>query len=155
VPSKENIACRYANGVTLILDYLDQPFGDRSPKYVTALGTCPVRYVGDEGWVETGDAGEFKVFPASLKGELQNVQRGLVGTNAGTHTRNFLDCVRSRQLTAANPIVMRSSHIACHAAALAWQLDRTLKFDPVQEMFVGDDEANRFRSRAHREPWII
>ena len=50
---------------------------------------------------------------------------------------------------------MRHSHIACHAAALAWQLGRKLKFDPAQEAFVGDDEANNLRSRAMREPWHV
>ncbi len=154
-PSKENITAHYANGVKIILDYLDQPFGDRSPKYITELGTCPVRFIGDEGWVETGDAGGIEVFPKSLKNELTFVKRGLVGTNPGSHGRNFLDCVKSRALTAANQNVMRSSHIACHAAALAWMLNRKLKFDPVREMFVGDDEANSFRSRAHREPWTV
>ena len=41
---------------------------------------------------------------------------------------------------------MRHSHIACHAAALAWMLGRKLKFDPVREEFLGDPEANRLRS---------
>lgn len=33
-PSDKNIVCHYANGVKLILDFLDQPFGDRSPQYL-------------------------------------------------------------------------------------------------------------------------
>ena len=39
------------------LDFLKAPFGDRSPHYITRLGTCPVRFVGDAGSVETGDGG--------------------------------------------------------------------------------------------------
>jgi hypothetical protein len=46
---------------------------------------------------------------------------------------------------------MRRSHIACHAAAIAWVLNRKLKFDPVKEEFVGDAEANRLRSRPERD----
>jgi hypothetical protein len=34
-------------------------------------------------------------------------------------------------------------------------LQRDLQWDPVKEAFVGDDEANRLRCRAMREPWII
>ena len=48
---------------------------------------------------------------------------------------------------------MRHSHIACFAAQLSWQLGRKLRFDPVKEEFVGDEEANRMRRRATREPW--
>ena len=56
---------------------------------------------------------------------------------------------------AANFSVMRHSHIACHAAAIAWMLGRKLRFDPVKEEFTGDEEANRMRSRAMREPWQV
>ena len=42
-----------------------------------------------------------------------------------------------------------------HAANICMWLKRDMKFDPAREEFVGDDEANRLRSRAMREPWII
>jgi hypothetical protein len=34
-------------------------------------------------------------------------------------------------------------------------LGRKLTFDPVKEEFVNDDEANRMRNRASREPWAF
>ncbi len=71
------------------------------------------------------------------------------------HMQNFLDCVKSRALPAAHGGVMRHSHIACHAAAISWMLGRKLRFDPVKEEFIGDEEANRMRTRAMREPWHI
>ena len=150
-PSEKNIVCRYANGVQLVIDFLEQPFGDRSPHYIRRLGSCPVRFVGDEGWVETGDSGEIVVHPESLKKELPEREKRVRGLDVTAHSRNFFDCIRLRGKTAANPDVMRRSHVACHAAAIAWILQRELKFDPVKEEFVGDDEANRFRSRAARD----
>jgi hypothetical protein len=48
---------------------------------------------------------------------------------------------------------MLHSHLACFAAELSWQLDHKLTFDPVKRAFIQDDEANRLRSRAIREPW--
>ena len=50
----------------LILDFLTTPFGER-PGWIQHLGTCPVRFVGDEGWVEVGDSGGIEVHPASLE----------------------------------------------------------------------------------------
>ena len=55
--------------------------------------------------------------------------------------------------TASNSATTRSSHVACHAAAIAWRLGRKLTFDPATESFVNDEDANRMRSRARRAPW--
>jgi predicted dehydrogenase len=154
-PSATNITCHYANGVKLVLDFLKTPFGDRGPNWITRLGTCPVKFVGDEGSVETGDSGEIVVEPASLAKELPEHGKRVVGLDVTAHARNFFDCIKSRAPTAANPSVMRHSHIACHAAALSWILNRKLTFDPVKEEFVGDDEANGLRSRPARDPFSV
>jgi hypothetical protein len=69
--------------------------------------------------------------------------------------QNFLDCVRSREQTVANPRVMHHSMTTVHAANICMWLKRSLQFDPVKEEFVNDDEANRLRSRAMREPYVI
>jgi predicted dehydrogenase len=150
-PSETGISCEYSNGVRLILDFLPTPFGDRGPNWITKLGTCPVRFVGEEGWLETGDSGETEVSSASLRRELNEAAAKVKGLDVSAHARNFFDCVKSRQTTVANPEVMRNSHITCHAAALSWILKRKLTLDPVKQEFVGDEEANGLRARPARE----
>ena len=153
--SDKTINARYANGVKLVLDCLETPFGQR-PGWVQSLGTCPVRFVGDAGSVETGDSGGIEVQPASLKEELKDViAKRAVGLDVSNHARNFFDCIKSRGKPAANSQVMRRSHVACHAAALSWILKRKLQFDPQKEEFIGDDEANGLRTRAARAPWAV
>ena len=71
------------------------------------------------------------------------------------HKLVILPRMLSREQTVADPIVMHRSMTAVHAANICMWLGRDLKFDPVKEEFLNDDEANRFRSRAMREPWII
>ncbi len=151
VPSEKNVTAHYANGVKLIIEFLETPFGER-PGWHQDLGTCPVRYVGEEGWVETGDSGGIEVSPVLLKDGLEAYTKTR-GLDVSAHARNFFDCVKSRKLPNANQHVMRRSHIACHAAALAWLLNRTLTIDPVKEQFLDDDEANGLRSRAARDFW--
>ncbi|MBN2139210.1 MAG: Gfo/Idh/MocA family oxidoreductase [Sedimentisphaerales bacterium] len=146
-PEGNTIHAKYANGVKLEMRL--GGFADEG-QWI-GLGTCPVRFEGDEGWVETGDNGDIAVHPASLQAERKIF--AIKGTDPAQHTRNFFDCMKSRSQTAANADVMRNSHIACHAAAIAWQLGRKLKFDPATEAFVGDDEANRMRTRAQRAPY--
>jgi predicted dehydrogenase len=150
-PSDKNIVCTYANGVKLVLDFLEDPFRDRSPLFINRLGTCPVRFVGDKGWVETGDEAEIVVHPKSLEKELPEQLKRVRGLDVSAHSRNFFDCIRTRKTTAANPDVMRRSHIASHAAAIAWILNRKLKLDPVKEEFIDDADANRLRSRPERD----
>ncbi|HRT50886.1 MAG TPA: Gfo/Idh/MocA family oxidoreductase [Anaerohalosphaeraceae bacterium] len=142
-PAGDTIYAKYANGVKLVM----------RPGGWMGLGTCPVRFEGDEGWVETGDSGSIEMFPASLQTERRAYVRQ--GTDPAGHTRNFFDCVKSRAVCASGPDSMRSSHVACHAAAIAWQLNRSLDFDPASESFVGDEEANRMRNRSMRAPWHI
>ncbi len=151
-PGEQGITARYANGVTLVLDFLKAPFGERTG-WVQRLGTCPVRFVGDAGSVETGDSGETVVKPAALADELPPAGKKVVGLDVSAHARNFFDCVKSRGTTAANANVMRNSHIACHAAALSWILQRKLTIDPSSGRFVDDEEANGLRARPARDPW--
>ena len=143
VPNESGVVCQYANGVKLVM---------RKDGWL-GLGTCSVRFVGEDGWVETGDSGAMRIEPESLLAEKKVFT--MRGTSAYTHVANFLECVKSRRLTRANASVAGQSHVVCHAGYIAWQLGRTLKFDPAKEEFLGDAEANRMRSRAMRAPWTI
>jgi predicted dehydrogenase len=116
------------------------------------LGTCSVRYEGEEGWVETGDSGRLES-AGRLRGEQRQYDE--VGTSAVSHVKNFLQSVKTREPAHSNAEVVARSHIICHAAYIAWQLGRPLEFDPEKVEFVNDDEANRMRSRAIRAPWQI
>lgn len=150
-PSDKNVVCTYVNGVKLILEFLPTAFGDRSPHFVTRLGTCPVRFVGEEGSIETGDEGEIIAKPESLLKSLPADFKRVRGLDVSNHARNFFDCMRSRKPTAANPDIMRKSHIACHAAAIAWILGRKVRIDPKTEEFINDPDANLLRSRPSRQ----
>jgi len=117
------------------------------------LGTCSARYEGEDGWVETGDSGRLEFSSGQLRAEQKQFTE--VGTSAVSHIKNFLESVKTRKLAHSNAEVVARSHIICHAAYIAWQLGRPLQLDPVKVEFVGDEEANRMRSRALRDPWRI
>ena len=156
VPSEKGITAHYANGVKLVLDFLETPFGDR-PGWINELGTCPVRFEGDEGWVETGDNGGIVVQPDLAPGRTRQdplrKPRAAASTSAPTPATSS-SCIKSRQPTAANPEIMKRSHIACHAAALSWILKRKLRLDPETFTFLDDDEANSLRiPHPPAKPW--
>jgi predicted dehydrogenase len=139
-----SIECLYASGLKLVLR--DSGF--------LGLGTCHVRYEGSEGWVETADSGKIAVSD-NLKGEIFAPPTSETKDATTNHVRDFVRCVKSRQQPQANALAAAQTHIACHAAYIAFQLGRKLRFDPATDTFLGDEEANRMRSRALREPWRI
>jgi hypothetical protein len=139
------VHCRFANGVKL--EMVDEGRSGR-----LGLGSNTVRFVGDEGWVETGDSGKI-VTSDNLRSLIRPTTDAKLAL--AYHMQDLLDCIKSRKQTRANADTVANSHISCHAAFIAFQLGRKLIWDPAKQEFVGDDEANRMRSRASREPWRV
>ncbi len=143
----QTIHARYANGVKLVM----RRAGFKGEGDWKAPGTCPVRFEGDEGWVEAADSGKVAVSnPRLLEG---GAPATMAGTDPSKHVRDFLDCIRTRSQPAANADVTRRGHIVSHVAAIGWRLSRKVTFDPQSETFLNDVEANRMCSRARRAPW--
>ena len=69
------------------------------------------------------------------------------------HVRNFLDCVKSRQLPVADVEGGHRSVTSCHLANIALKLKRTVRWDPDQEDVVGDPEASALLTKQYRSPW--
>ena len=146
--SGDGMVTHFANGTKMILS--------RGKKYWR--GSCGERFDGPEGWAGSADGYSRPAVssPAMLK-EFKKVVGEYVARTGRSlnHMRNLLDCVKTREPTVANPTVMHRSMSTVHGANICMWLKRSLKYDPVKEEFVNDPEANRLRSRAMREPWII
>ena len=142
-PQEGRLVARYADGVKLVI---------RNDGWLP-LGSCPVRFEGDEGWVEAGDSGKLVLSSPALLAGRKVAEIG--GYPATFHVRDFLNCVKTRSQPLANADAACYSHIACHAANICLFLDRKLAYDPVKNEFPGDEQANRLRSEALREPWRI
>jgi len=139
-PKDGKLLARYANGVQLVV---------RNDGWLP-LGSCPVRFEGETGWVETADNGDLVASDDAL---LVGKGARISGYPADFHVRNFLDCVKTRGQPRANAEVACWSHITCNAANISLFLNRKVQYDPKTNEFIGDEEANRLRSEAWREPW--
>ena len=142
-PENGQVVARYADGVKLIM---------RNDGWLP-LGSCPVRFEGDKGWVEAGDNGKLVLSSPELLAGQKVAEIG--GYPATFHVRDFLNCVKSRRQPLANADAACYAHVACHAANIAVFLGRKLTYDPRAHEFPGDEQANRLRSEAVREPWRI
>lgn len=142
-PADGELVARYENGTELIF---------REKGWIP-LGSCPVRFEGEKGWVEAGDSGKLVLSSPTLLAGRTVEEIG--GYPATYHVRDFLDCVKSRSQPKGNADAACNAHIACHAANIALYLGRQVKYDNKTHEFVGDEQANRLRSEALREPWRL
>jgi len=148
------IVTRLASGVKMVL----VRGGDCGSPNEYWHGSCGERFDGSEGWAAAADGySKPDVSSPALLDEYKTVLGGYTARTQRpmNHVRDFLNCVKSRHQTVANPEVMYNSMSISLAADICDQLKRNLKLDLVKSEFIGDPEANRLRSRAMREPWRI
>jgi predicted dehydrogenase len=141
--ANDQISCKYADGVELIFQ----------EKGWIPLGSCPVRFEGETGWVEAGDSGKLVLSSPELLAGRTVEEIG--GYPATFHVRDFLDCVKTRSQPKGNAVAAARAHIVCHATNVALFLNRQVKLNLEDYTFINDDEANRLRTEAIREPWNI
>ncbi len=155
VHGKFNVNAKYANGVTMLISG-DYPNG--------------VRFEGSDGWifVSRGNVGVTASDPTNpekpnkaFNASDPKILSSEIGENeihlyeSPEQHGNWLDCIQSRKPTVAPAEVAHRSCSACLVAHAAMKLPRKLYWDPVNERFKNDDEANAMLSRSQRYPWGI
>lgn len=147
-PTGDGMVTVFPNGIKMVLSRGDQWWH----------GSCGVRYEGTEGWVAVADGyARPELSAPALLADFSKVVKDYMARTGRpmSHVRNFFDCIKSRRPAVANPEVMHRSMSTVHAANICMWLKRDMQYNPVKEEFLHDREANRLRSRAMREPWII
>ena len=132
---------KYDNGVTLV--YGSNNLVKDGVLFEGTEGSAFVRY---NSGVETN--------PPSLAKSVIGQDEIHLYKSPG-HLRNFLDCIKSREETISPVDKAVRTDTVCHLTRLAYMLKRKLHWDPKQEQFINDDEANRMLIRLMRSPWRI
>jgi predicted dehydrogenase len=130
--------CIYKNGVKLIIS-------NRVRSGVT--------FEGSEGIV-WANRGQHDAWPKSLLREkIDSSENHLYKSD--NHVKNFLDCVYSRKKTIAPVEVGHRSISLAHLGNIAIQLKRDLDWDPDNQVFINDADANRKLCRSMRGSWQL
>jgi predicted dehydrogenase len=139
--------------------------GNRSCyKYASGVVVYGKPYPGepvgaDGGACFVGSAGRIAVDRDNLVSDPPDLVRDPLRPNevhlyhSNSHSGNFLQCIRTRQPAICNVEVAARSVSTLLLGGVVKQLQRPLRWDPVAERFLGDEEANRLLSIAHRPPW--
>jgi predicted dehydrogenase len=127
---------KYANGITMTRD--------------EANG---ILFIGTEGKVEV-NRGYLRTWPDNLiKQQIAPNDIHLYKSN--NHYADWLKCIRTRSKPICDVEIGCRSVTVCHLGNIAYELKRPLKWDPRQERFNNDVEANCLLSRAMRSPWHL
>ena len=145
------VEMRYANGVPLHIVLDNSPMGGGI-------------FVCEHGKIEI-NRNKFTSNPKSIAEELLKkvdaVQEEIKWSDqtakwqAQWHMQNWLDCVRTRQKPIAEVELNHRSVTVCHLANITRWVGRRLTWDPVQEQFIGDDEANAWVDRPRRKGYEL
>lgn len=149
-----DLTYQYANGTLLhVVDgRLDRKRHAIPPGWdeMTSIQPFGAVFVGERGWIHVGREGYLTSFPA----ELTAAHRG-PGGPIREHHYSWLNAIHTRQRPTCDVAIgCQSTHVTNLGCIARWTR-RALKWDPLQERFDGDDEANRMLRRAMREPWQV
>ena len=131
--------------------------------YVYANGVRMYRGRGPKGRAIQifGTDGVVMIDRGGLSTDPPEIMRQPIGPNdlhlyrSRGHRRDWLDCVRTRQRPVADVAIGASSVTICHLGNIAHWLGRPLKWNPDRQVFLDDDEANRWLDRPKRAPWRL
>lgn len=130
---------RFASGVELICK----------------TGKPSVRFEGSEGWIQVNDSGPMEANPKSLL-TWEPGPNDLKLTYKRSEKRDFLDCVRSRGQTLLDAEVGHRNTTLCHLGLAAISVGRKIKWDPLKEQVIGDEEASKLLlPKPYRDPWKL
>ena len=136
-PEAAKLACpvvfRYANGVTVHMDGQGPAGGGL--------------FIGTEGGINIA-RGVYEFKPNG--GEKIRVEEPKGRDDTLEHLRNWLACIRTREMPAAEMETGHRSATACHLGNIARWLGRKITWDPEKEEFVNDPEATAYIKRPQR-----
>lgn len=161
---------RYADGVTMTLSAGHGDLDLQKSHDGPIVGRTPspgIRFEGTDGWIECYPwRGTLKASKREMLDVTIDPKKvGFVhrpteivprkGGPSGGEYRDFFDAVKSRGLTYAPAEVGHRTITIPHIGNIAMLVGRKLRWNPEQERFVDDAEANQMLSRKQREPWTM
>ncbi len=143
-------------------------FGDFSLVWeqFMAMGTSPyleesgepgVAFIGENGILAVNRA-SWKVLPFQEEGKylmeaLPSRKSYINGLDQ--HTRNFLECIQSRQDPNCTIEMGRNAALVAHLGNIAYRTGKKLEWDANKGQISNEPEANTYLAPTYRTPWKL
>ena len=132
--------------------------GDKGLKFTYENG-IEMFHGGPHDCTFEGTGGTIHVGRTMLQSEPAEILETPLGDDAKRvmeskdHVRNWIDAVQSRTDPICTVETGHRTATVCHLANIGYKLRRKLTWDPKEEKFSGDDEANKLCTREARKGW--
>ncbi len=145
---------KYADGTFLQVGFEGLPIPDEVRKTLPGRGANyggPFVVIGTEGKLVLDVGRMIWTDPP----DLMHVPTNFEPPHQGGHHGEWRTCIRTRKKPICNEDAAYQTEFLCHSSEIAQTVKRPLKWDPVKEEFIGDEEANRLTHRTYRSPWRL
>ena len=108
--------------------------------------------------LESGEWGEpsgLKSRPPKLEDLSEADQKKITDTPDPAGLLTFAEAVKTRGQAGGHPEAAHRTACLMHLTNIAIRTGRKLRYDPVKEEFIGDEEANRLANQPMRAPWHL
>ncbi len=141
IPPKDKSAKRgmqmfYANGIEMVHEDFGRGWG--------------VRFIGSKGsldisrdYFESNPKELLKIKDEEISAPLYRVEKD--------HYQDWLHSIKTREQPVCGVEVGHRSATVCNIANIAYQLGRPLQWDPIEQNFKNDKEANSLKGRKNRK----
>ena len=108
-----------------------------------------------------GEKGVLTVSREFLDSNPANIVSATIGKSethlykSEHHQQDWIDAIKQNTLPVCDVEIGHRSASICHIANIAYELNRPVSWNPQDEVFLGDDEANLKRSKLYRSPYGI
>ncbi|MBD2699902.1 Gfo/Idh/MocA family oxidoreductase [Spirosoma sp. BT702] len=140
-------------------------YGKFSVLWEQSLGTVRGPYDRDHGVAFIGnlgtvviDRGKWEVLPEVEQGRYLSPAMPIQKATANdldAHTRNFLDCIRSRKQPNCPAEVGRNVALHSHLGNIAYRTGHKLVWEAEKGMIVDDTSAQQLAKAHYRSPWTL
>lgn len=159
IPDTMQVTYEFASGVLVSINILEGSSGSFFPYgYIELRGTKGTLYTAETDYkIIPAKPGQFQDWKELIEAEdyrLPESERGLKDSTTNL-IRNFLDCVKSREIPLATLEDGHRSTTMAHLGTIALKTGERLRWDGKKERFTNNDEANKLLSYEYRHPWKI
>lgn len=140
-PPKDRNAVRgmrmvYENGIEMIHEDFGRGWG--------------VRFIGSEGTLDVSRQ-YLETNPANILTAELEASNTILNESRGNHYQNWLDAIKNRSRPICDVEIGHRSASVGNICNIAYQLGRPLDWNPEQEKFIDDKEANKMKKRKYRK----